>query len=458
MLTTALATPLAAVLAAPCGGLADGSGTSTCTTTSVTNDVTGIPGSIVSSIAGSAWDAVCASFADAATTMLKGFAEGFAVFPSINPADAGITSVYSISLGIAALVAALLLLLQIARTVITHDGTALAQAITGLGKSVLAFLLTLSVSAAAISAANELTQFIINRTFTDTAGLQAKLTALFVLNSANGVSGTLLLILGLAGILMTLVLWFELLLANAAIAVMIGTSPIAAAGQTSALTAGWWPKLVSATVQLIILKPVIALVFAVGFGLAGNSTDLAGNLSGLLVLLLAALAWPAIARFFTFASVAIGGGSGLAALAGFAAGRMNGASSGQTPPGSGDGATGDDFASTASGRALATHAARGGTGAGAGGGSAAAGAGAGGGGAAGGAAAAGPAAPAVLAAMAAVDAVQRGVNALTGRMEQTARHAGLDGANAHPCPAPPAAAQPGAAAAEKARQPAPPRT
>jgi hypothetical protein len=420
------------VLAAPC---VDPTALGTCTSVTTPTDAaatagqTATPGGggLLGSIASSAWDAVCKAFGEAAVTALKAFAEAFASFPSINPQDAGIQSVYAISLGIAAVVAAVLVLLQIARTVITHDGAGLAHAITGLGKSALAFLLTLTISTAAITAANELTQFIIDRTFTDTAGLQAKLTALFVLSAAEGTSSTLLMVLAVIAILLVLVLWFELLLGNAALALLIGTSPIAAAGQTSALTAGWWPKLVSATAQLIILKPVIALVFAVGFSLAGNSTDLAGNMTGLLVLLLAVLAWPAIARFFTFASISMGGGTGLAALLGFAAGRVNGAASGQTAPGSPEGATGDDFASAASQRSLATHASRA---------SAAGGAGAGGSAAAGGAAtAAGPAAPVVLLAAAAVDAAQRGANALTGRMEQTARHAGLDGANAHPYPA-----------------------
>ena len=48
----------------------------------------------------------------------------------------------------------------------------------------------------------------------------------------------------------------------------------------------WWPRSVSATVQLIILKPVIALVFAVGLGMAGTSSGVESLLAGLLVLAL----------------------------------------------------------------------------------------------------------------------------------------------------------------------------
>jgi hypothetical protein len=400
---------------------------------------------VVGSIAGSAWEAVCKSFGDALDSLLAAFATSFTAFPSLDPTDPGIRSVYSLSLGIAAVVAALLLLIQITRTALTHDGSALAHGVVGLGKAVLAFLLTLTVAGAALTASNELTRFIVNQTFGNADSLKTRLGSVFVLDTLAAGSPSLLLFVAVVGILLVLVLWFELLLANAAVAVLIGTSPIAAAGQASTLTGQWWPKLVSATTQLVILKPVIALVFAVGFGLAGNATDLAGILSGLLVLLLAVLAWPAIARFFTFANIHLGGGTGLAALLGFAAGRINGSSAGMGAPGVPEGLAGDDFAAASEQRTLATHAARtgggagGGTGAGAGasGGAAGSGAtgGAAGGAAGGGAAAAGAAAGPLIIVAAALDAAQRAANALTGRMEQTAGFASLDGANPHPYPA-----------------------
>ncbi len=83
-------------------------------------------------------------------------------------------------------------------------------------------------------------------------------------------SGSLLLILALIGIVLTGVLWFELLLRNAAVAVLIATSPISAVGQMSDATRGWWPTLVSATIRLIVLKPAIALVMMLGFSIAAR--------------------------------------------------------------------------------------------------------------------------------------------------------------------------------------------
>ena len=231
------------------------------------------------------------------------------------------------------------------------------------------------------------------------------------------VQATLILIFAVVGILLTIVLWFELLLRNAAIAVLVATSPIAAAGQASRSTQGWWPRLAASTAQLIVLKPVIALVFCVGFSLAGTSGGIETLLSGMLVLVLAVIAWPAVARFFTFASVQVGGGAGLGAVLGFAAARMTGG--GSAPAGTEP----DEFSRRIEARTMAgleNASAR------------AAMPGATPGGAAG-TAALGPAGLAVAAASAA----QRAANTLTGRMEQMAGHAGMPGANPYAQPAGP---------------------
>jgi hypothetical protein len=388
-------------------------------------------GGVIGDVASSAWESVCKSFAEAAVTMLKGFADAFAVFPNVDLTSTGVRSVYGISLGIAGFVAALLLLVQIARTVITHDGNALAQGFVGIGKAGLAFMLTLTVASAGLVAADALTVFIINQTFGNTQGLTTKLTTLFELNTLNN-SPSLLLLMAVIGIVLVGVLWFELLLRNAAVAVLIGTSPIAAAGMASEITKQWWSQLMSATIRLIILKPVIALVFAVGFGLFGNETkDLGTLLAGMLVLLLAVLAWPALARFFTFAAAHPGGPSGLGAVLGFAAGRAADSAGGDRPAG----VAPEQFGQHAEARTMASFASR------TGGGTAAAGGAAGAGGAGGAAAGAGGAAAGAAGAgipllvAKGLQTAQRAVNSLAGRMEQTAGHAGLSGASSYAAPA-----------------------
>jgi hypothetical protein len=384
--------------------------------------------------------------------------------------------VYGISLGIAISVAALLLIGQVIRTAFTHDGSALATAVLGLGKAALAFLMTLTVAGAGLAAADALTSWIVTQSFGSAQALSARLGGLLggasIGNPAagTGVGAALLLIFGILGILLVIVLWFEMLLRNAAIAVLIAASPIAAAGQLSETTKAWWSKLVSATVQLVILKPVIALVFAVGLSMTGQATDIETLLAGMLVLILAVFAWPAVARFFTFASVQVAGGSGLGTLLGFAAGRASGGGGGPA------GVEPSEFSRRAEQRTMAAQGEgmAGGASVGSLPGMASGGASRAGAGGTGGAVAAGAATGGVAAmAIAGAKMAQQAVNSLTGHMEQIAGHAGMQGANPyaqpagtprsnqavssqHPAPSPQETGQPDPGAPPAAPPPPPP--
>lgn len=394
-------------------------------------DLTGCVGDVVGSAVTSVWDNICQSFGDAATSMLQSFGNAFASTDTVDLGSDGVRSVYALSLGIAGTVAALLLLWQVLRTVWTHDGNAIAQGLVGVGKAALAFLLTLGVTTAGVEAADDVTKFIVQRGFGTDAALGQKLGALFAANL--GSAPTLLMIMALLGIIITVVLWFELLMRGAAIAILVATSPIAAAGQVNDSTKSWWSKLVSATIQLIILKPIIALVFMLGFKVSSQSSGIQGTLTGLLILLLAVFAWPSVARFFAFASVAVGGAAGLGGLLGFASGRAAAAGGASHGGGSSTGFSQVAEARTAAAKsALGIGPAIGGFGS----------AGIGGAGAdavkqtamkgamakaSTALAAAGP----VGLAVAGAKAAQGAVNAVSGRMEQMAGHAGLSNANPH---------------------------
>ncbi|HEY1619738.1 MAG TPA: conjugal transfer protein TrbL family protein [Streptosporangiaceae bacterium] len=340
--------------------------------------------------AGGLWDAICQSFAAAADTFLRAFAEAFAAIPTVDLASPGVRGVYAVCLGIAGVVATLLLLGQVARTALTHDGSALAEGLTGLARAAVAFLVTLAVAAAAVTAADDLTRYIIDASFGSAAALTSRITALLSFTGTALPGGTqaglasLLALLAVIGILLILVLWFELLLRSAAIAVLVATSPIAAVGQLTAATKGWWHKTASATGQLIILKPAIALIFALGFGLTGEPGSLETLLAGMLILLLAVIAWPVIARFFTFTQTGRGT-AGLSAVLGFAAGRLTAA--GPAPAGAGRTGTGAAAAEGSAGAATAGV---------------------------------------LTLAAAGARAAHRSATALAGQMEQVAEHAGLD--------------------------------
>ncbi len=264
-------------------------------------------GGQVSSSSAPGWDAICQSFAKAAQQLLGSFAKSFASIPPVSLSYSGVRSVYGMSLEIAAVIAAALLMVQVIRTALTHDGAAIAQGLVGVGKAALAFVLTLAGAATALRAADELAAWIVARSFGSPQALSARLAG--VANFSPGVSSSLVLILALLGIVLTVALWAQLLARNVAVTILVAISPIAAAGQIAHVTQQWWRKLVRATIQLIALKPVIALVLAVGLTTPTVSGGVGKLLAGMLVLLLAGCAWPVMARASAVLEVYVGGGT-----------------------------------------------------------------------------------------------------------------------------------------------------
>src|ERR1700689_1780924 len=124
------------------------------------------------------WAAICHSFATAAQQLLSSFAQSFVSIPPVSFSYSSVRSAYGLSLEIAALVAAALLMAQVIRTVLTHDGSAIAQGLIGVGKAALAFVLTLAAAATLLRAADELTSWIITRSFDSPAALSAQLAKL----------------------------------------------------------------------------------------------------------------------------------------------------------------------------------------------------------------------------------------------------------------------------------------
>jgi hypothetical protein len=275
------------------------------------SDLTGCLGSAVGGQGNLAnapgWNAICQSFAKAAQQLLGTFAKSFVATPSVSLTLSSVRSVYGMSLEIAAVLAALLLMAQVIRTVLTHDGSALAQGLIGVAKAALAFVLTLAVAATALRAADELTRWIIARSFGSPLALSAHLARLT--SFGPSVPGSLTFMLALLGMVLTIALWAQLLARNVAVTVLVAVAPIAAAGQVAHGTQQWWRKLARATAQLIVLKPVVALIFAVGLRMPSLSGTVERLLAGMLVLLLAGCAWPAMARAAGVLDVHVSGGT-----------------------------------------------------------------------------------------------------------------------------------------------------
>ena len=275
----------------------------------------------MSSVVESAFEAMCRQFAEAGAAVLKAVAEAFLTASTIDLAAAGIDRVLAVTTSIGMTIAVLLLLGQVIRTGLTLRGEHLAQGLIGVLKAGLATACVTSVAALLLIVADELSAMIVEQTFGSTEAFSERFANAVALTAASPAGGpvvpvALMLIFGLLAIIVGAVLFGEMLFRHAAIVVIIAVSPIAAAGMVAGSTAAWWRRLVTAGIQLIFLKPLIVLVFAVGFGVAGESDDILGVLAGLATLLLAAFAWPALARMCTWTSAHAAEAGGFTAFAG----------------------------------------------------------------------------------------------------------------------------------------------
>lgn len=285
----------------------------------------------VASAADSTFGAIAGMFGEAGVSLLRSLAEAFVSSSTVDLSKAGIDPILAIATPLAMLAAVLLIVVAAGRAAVSGSGSVIATALVGIVKAVLVTVLIVTVVQTALYATDEVSRWIIARSLGNNAQLEDRLGALITVG-ALGASPPMIFIFGLLAIVLALILWVELLFRRVAIVVLVALAPLAAAGQVLGETGEWWAKARTALIQLILLKPVMALCFAVGFSTFGSSEDLIGVIAGFVTLGLAVLAWPLLAKFMTFTSV--GTGAGMAAgLLGSAAGGLAGSRMGSPSAG-----------------------------------------------------------------------------------------------------------------------------
>jgi len=128
-------------------------------------------------------------------------------------------------------------------------------------------------------------------------------------------------IVALLGIISCIVQIFFLLARVGILTLLAGTLPLSAAGLATPAGRAWFQRTLAWIVAFLLYKPAAALVYASAFALAGRGNDILSVLSGLMLIVLAVFALPALLRLVTpmVAAASGGGGGGLGgALAGAA--------------------------------------------------------------------------------------------------------------------------------------------
>lgn len=100
-----------------------------------------------------------------------------------------------------------------------------------------------------------------------------------------------------------------MLIRNAMIVILVGVLPLAAAAGNTQVGRQWWQKSFAWLLAFVLYKPVAALIYAASFKMASKDQDLATQLSGIFMMLLAIFALPALMRFMVPATAAMSGGN-----------------------------------------------------------------------------------------------------------------------------------------------------
>ncbi len=111
-----------------------------------------------------------------------------------------------------------------------------------------------------------------------------------------------IIVLGVISIVAIGALWIEMLMRQAGIMVLLVAMPIVLTGEITDSTKNWWPSARNAMISLILMKPVIVLLFMIGFFAMGDSKGIQNVIVGLVIFLGACFCWPVLAKFLTFTS------------------------------------------------------------------------------------------------------------------------------------------------------------
>ncbi|MCR2051318.1 hypothetical protein NSA19_00310 [Actinomyces bowdenii] len=154
------------------------------------------------------------------------------------------------------------------------------------------------------------------------------LLALTTNDHAGGLGYLLIIILGLIAVLAAVAQIMLMVARGGMLVILAGILPLSASFTNTQMGQAWFRRCVSWLVALIAYKPAAAIVYAAAFQLSGtqafsdDGSGLLAVLTGLMLMIIALLAMPALMRFVTpvVGRVGLGTGGAAGALAGLPTG------------------------------------------------------------------------------------------------------------------------------------------
>ena len=135
----------------------------------------------------------------------------------------------------------------------------------------------------------------------------ARLTRLLEL---SGAASGVVIVLGIVAMVLTAIQAVLMLFRQAALVVLAGVLPLAAAGTLTPATRTWFRRITGWMLALIFYKPAAAAVYATAFTMIGSGRDPRTILMGFAMVALSLLALPALMKFFTWTAGGLDGPAG----------------------------------------------------------------------------------------------------------------------------------------------------
>lgn len=238
---------------------------------------------------------------------------------TVNPDSEAVRIAQSYTTPVVLLVLMASVLAQSIRIVVQRKMTPLLDLGVGIVRYVVVTTMGLMLLGAAVMAGDALSQWMLEHAVQRFAESMKNVLGLHAISNPFG----LLTVAGIA-LLLGAIQWLLGFFRQAAILVLAALLPLAAAGSLSQSGKGWLTKMLPWLLALIAYKPMAAMVYVIGFSFLGSGRDLSTAMTGIMVLVLALIAMPAMLRFFSWAGVSVGGGGGgvAGALGSFAGSRM----------------------------------------------------------------------------------------------------------------------------------------
>lgn len=280
----------------------------------------------ISDMAANALEEAASMLGHSVVWVLKQFAEAFNEISTIDLSKTGIGPVLGITTGLSLIIATFLLLVQFSKLAVSQSGGPLVTAIVGLAKYGVILGVYLFAIQVALNWSDTLSTALINYTFDSgspngdaSKAMEKQLGTLFAglvggggataaggaLITGSGIAPTavgFVIIISILCILAIGALWIEMLVRQAGIMILLVMTPIALAGSLSDSTKDWWPKTRNGMIALVLMKPVIVVVFSIGFSAMSTAQGVRNVIVGLIIFTVAGTSWPVLAKFIVVTS------------------------------------------------------------------------------------------------------------------------------------------------------------